>query len=82
MLDDDLDRLSFARAGLGARQQSVDLLERRLEDEVVELQSVLSEEIDADLVEVVPRLTALQTMFEASLQTIGQTFRISLLDFI
>ncbi len=82
MLDVDLEQLSLIRAELGARGQSVDLSERRLEDEVVELQSVLSLEIDADLIEVVPRLTALQTTLQASLQTIAQTYQTSLLDFV
>ena len=82
MLDNDIDQLSLVRAELGAREQSIDLLERRLEDEVVELQGVLSLEIDADLIEVIPRLTALQTIMQASLQTIALTYQISLLDFV
>jgi flagellin-like hook-associated protein FlgL len=82
MLDDDLERLSYVRAELGTREQNVDLLQRRLEDDVIQLKSVLSQEIDADLVEVVPRLTALQTIYQASLKTIGQTFRLSLLDYV
>jgi flagellar hook-associated protein 3 FlgL len=67
---------------VGARQQGIDILQTRLEDELIELQAALSEEIDVDLVEAISSLTARQAAFEASLRVIGQIFRLSLLDFL
>jgi flagellin-like hook-associated protein FlgL len=82
MLDDDLNRVTFARAEIGARQQSLDVLGQRLEDEQIELQRALSVEIDVDIVEAISELTAKQASFQASLQTTAQTFRLTLLDYL
>ena len=82
LLDEDLDRLAFSRAELGARQQALDVMQPRLEDEEVELRRVLSDEIDVDLVEAISNLTARQAAFEATLRVIAQTFQLSLLDFL
>jgi len=83
---DVLDRktvdMNFSRAELGARQQSLDVLNKRLEDEDVELKSILSEEYDADLVEVISNLTSRQAAFEASLRTMGSIFQMSLLNYL
>lgn len=82
MLDVDLNRVVFARGEIGARQQSLDVLGSRLEDEQIELQRVLSVEIDVDLVEAISEFTGRQASFQASLQTSAQTFRLTLLDFL
>jgi flagellin-like hook-associated protein FlgL len=58
------------------------LLSVRLEDEKISLESTLSLEIDADFVDVVSQLTARQAAFEASLQLIGRTFQLTLLDYL
>jgi flagellin-like hook-associated protein FlgL len=82
MLDDDFSRLNFCRAELGARQQGLEVMQQRIEDEDVELRSSLSLAIDADLAKVISDLSARQAAFEASLRLIGQTMQLSLLDFI
>ncbi len=82
LLDQASSDLNFARAELGARQQSLDVLELRLDNEQVELTSTLSLEIDVDLVEAISSLTARQASFQASLQTMAQTTQLSLLDFL
>ncbi|MBW3542784.1 MAG: hypothetical protein KY476_21185 [Planctomycetes bacterium] len=82
MLDQDLERVSFSRGDLGARQQSLDFLDHRLQDEDVELRRTLAEEIEADLVETISNLTARQTSMEASLRQTATTLRTSLLDFL
>jgi flagellin-like hook-associated protein FlgL len=82
MLDAAATDFSFARAELGVRQQSLDLMKTRLDNEVVELTANLSGEIDADFAEVVSSLTAREAALQATLQTIAQTFRLSLLDFL
>jgi flagellin-like hook-associated protein FlgL len=82
MIEDDLERVSFVRADLGAKGQSLDVLSQRLEDESVELTATLSVEIDTDLVEAISNLTARQASFQASLQLMGRTFQLSLLDYL
>jgi len=82
MLDDDLNRVSFARSEIGARQQNLDVLGQRLEDEQIELQRALSVEVDVDLVEAISEFTARQASFQASLQTTAQSFQLTLLDFL
>ncbi len=82
LIDEDLDRVNFTRAELGAAARGLDTLQIRLEDENVELNQALSNEIDVDLVDAISRLTTQQAAFQASLQMIGQTFQLTLLDFL
>lgn len=81
-LDAAAKDFSFARAELGVRQQSLDLMQTRLDNEVLELKSTLSDEIDSDFAAVISELVSRQAAMQASLQTIAQTFRLSLLDFL
>ncbi|TWT33322.1 flagellar hook-associated protein FlgL [Blastopirellula retiformator] len=81
-LDADLERLSFTRGELGARSQNVDLLKTRLDDDMIELQANLSDEIEVDFVEAASNFAAQQASYQASLQTIGQIYQLSLLDYI
>lgn len=82
LLDEAALQVNFARADLGARQQSLDTLELRLADETIELRSALSIEIDADLTEAITEFTARQVAFQASLQTTAQIQSLTLLDFL
>lgn len=81
-IDEDLNRATFARAEVGAREKSLEITQRNLEDEDVELQSALSGEIDVDLVEAISNLTSRQVSLQASLQAMGNILQLSLLDFI
>lgn len=80
--DDHIDRVSFARAEVGVRLQNLESIEQRLSDEEVTLRTALSEEIDADLVEVISDYTAKQYAMQASLQTAGSILNLSILDYI
>ncbi len=82
LLDDGATKLNFARAELGARQQSLDVLQDRIESETIDLKSALSLEVDSDLAEAISDMTARQAAFEAALRTAAQTARLSLLDFL
>ena len=82
MLDQGTLDLNFSRAELGARQQSLDVLEDRLDSQEIELQAALSEEYDADLVETASNLVARQLAYEASLRVIAQILQMSLLDYL
>ncbi|CAL1151170.1 unnamed protein product [Cladocopium goreaui] len=77
--DDDLERVSFGRAEVGVRLRNLESIQNRLADEQVELRSALSDEIDADLVEVISDYTAKQFSYQASLQTAGSLLNLSLL---
>ena len=82
MLDDAFQTVNFARAELGARQQALDAIRTRMEDEDVQLRDMLSKDFDADLVEVISELTARQTAFEAALQSSAQILSLTLLDYL
>ena len=81
-LDEDLSRVNFASAELGIRLQNLHVVDIRLQDENVQLNSALSKDIDVDLVEAISNLTARQYAFEASLRTAGSLLQLSLLNFI
>jgi flagellar hook-associated protein 3 FlgL len=81
-LDNDLNRVNFARAEIGARIQNLEVIDTRLEDENVQLQSALAQDMDVDLVEAISNLTARQFAFEASLRTSASILQLSLLNFI
>ena len=82
MLDEQTTRMNFARAELGARQQGLDVLKTRLEDENTELQSTLSTDYDADITEVVTNLSAAQVALEASYRAIAQMVQVTLLNYL
>jgi flagellin-like hook-associated protein FlgL len=81
-IDQDLARVNFARAELGIRLQNLDAINLRLQQENVELRSVLSQDLDVDLVEAISRLTAQQYALQASLRSAAGLLQLSLLDFI
>ncbi|MBN2580182.1 MAG: hypothetical protein JXB10_14430 [Pirellulales bacterium] len=82
LLDSKTVDLNFARADLGARQNSLDVIKERLDTENIELQKILSLEYDADITEAVTQLTARQATYEASLQSIAKIFQVTLLDYL
>lgn len=82
LLDDDLDRILFARSELGARSQGLDVLDARLADEDVELKAALSNEIETDFTAAVSTLAARQASLQASLQLTAQAYQLSLLNYL
>jgi flagellar hook-associated protein 3 FlgL len=82
LVDDRIEDINLVRAGVGARQQGLDAINVRLEDETVQLKSGLSDEIDVDLAEAISNLVARQAAFQAALQTTAQISRLTLLDFL
>jgi flagellin-like hook-associated protein FlgL len=81
-LDDDINRVTFARAEIGSRIQNLNVISVRIEDENVQLKSALSTEIDVDLIEAISQLTARQFAFEASLRSAASLMQLSLLNFL
>ncbi len=82
LLDSDFDRLSFGRAELAARGQGLDALQTRHEDEQIDLRTILSKEIDVDLAQAASDFAARQASYQASLQTMSNLYRLTLLDFL
>jgi flagellar hook-associated protein 3 FlgL len=82
LMEEDFQRVNFARAEIGARGRSLETLSDRLADEEVQLKSSLSNEIDTDLTDAISKLTAQQATLEATLRLTAQTFQLSLLDFL
>jgi flagellar hook-associated protein 3 FlgL len=82
LLDEDYDRIVFARSEVGARNRTIDTIQAQLEDEEVLLQSNLSDEIDTDLPTAISALASRQAALQASLQLSAQIFSVSLLDFL
>ena len=82
LLDAGSLEVSFNRAELGSRQQGLDVLNLRLENEDTEVRYALSLAFDADLAEVVAKLAGQQAAYQAALQAIGQMQRWTLLDYL
>lgn len=82
LLDREMVSINFARAGLGARQQGLDIMQTRLEDENVNLQTALSEDFDVDLVEVISEFNGRQIALEASLRSSASIFQMTLLNYL
>jgi flagellin-like hook-associated protein FlgL len=82
LLDQQMVEMNFSRAELGARQQGLDSVQLRLESEEVDLQAALSEDLDADLIEVISDFTARQLAFEAAMRSSASIFRMTLLDYL
>ena len=74
--------LSDCQAVLGAHEQSLSSTQTQLSSQNTQLQSLLSNDSDADLATVISQLTALQTAYQASLETIGQMFKMTLLNYL
>ena len=82
LLDEDFEQLNFSRAELGVRQQQVETFRSRIVTEEIQLKETLSLEIDVDLTVAISDMLAQQAAYQASLQIIGETFRLSLLEFL
>jgi flagellar hook-associated protein 3 FlgL len=75
-------RLNYVRAELGARQQSLEVLKDRLETEMIDLRSVLAQEYEIDLAQVVSELVSRQVALEAALKATAEVYRLTLLSFL
>jgi flagellar hook-associated protein 3 FlgL len=82
MLDDDFQRVNFARADLGTRARYLESVGYQLDDEEIDLRTALSDEIDVDMVEAISNLTMRQANLQATLQLVGRTMQLSLLNFV
>ncbi len=81
-LDADSETVRQVRGRVGLWTQDLDRMQAVADDTVIDLKAQLSEEVDADIAQVVTDITARQTSQEASLRLIAQSARMSLLDFL
>ena len=81
-LDDNLQRASAARGRVGFWSQSMEILRQTAESEATSLKDQLSQEVDTDFAAVVTAMNLRQAAMEASMRLIGQTARMSVLNFL
>lgn len=74
--------LSFSRAELGTRLQSLDVLQDRLAAENISLKGSLSDEVEVDFVAAVSELATRQASFDASLKVSAELTKSTLLNYI
>jgi len=75
-------RLDLSRAEIGVRQNSLDNVHARLEEENIQHEATLNETFRIDLADVSLNYMAQQLAYQASLQITGMMFRMSLLNYI
>jgi flagellar hook-associated protein 3 FlgL len=80
--DAEIGRLNSVRGGLGTRLKLLESVENRLLDQDVSLQEQLSQEFDADLVDVVSRTSKVQAVLQATLQISSSTLNLSLFSYL
>ncbi|MCR2806736.1 flagellar hook-associated protein FlgL [Paenibacillus soyae] len=81
-VDTRMNKMLTKRAEIGARINRVEIIQARLEDIDVNLQTVKSKTEDADMAEVITNLKMEENVYQASLSVGAQLIRPSLVDFL
>ncbi|MEV5029664.1 flagellar hook-associated protein FlgL [Paenibacillus sp. LPE1-1-1.1] len=81
-VDTRMNTMLTKRAEIGARINRVEIIENRLKDADINLQTVKSKVEDADIAEVITNLKAEENVYQASLSVGAQLIRPSLVDFL
>jgi len=76
------DQLLVVTSRLGAVQRRLERVESNLRDQNVQLQEVVSDNLDADFAEVTVNLNAETNAFRAALNAAGRVIQPSLIDFV
>jgi flagellar hook-associated protein 3 FlgL len=82
LLDENFTDLTFVRAELGARARNLATLRDRIEREDIEVRSTLSKEIDTDVVKAISDLASRQANMQGTLQLIGRTADMTVLNYL
>ncbi len=82
LLDKTTKLIDSARADIGVRQNSLDTVQYRLEDESVQLEQVLTNSLEIDLSQAILEYTSAMLSYEATLQTTSRMFQMSLLNYL
>jgi flagellar hook-associated protein 3 FlgL len=80
--DTRLDKVLESWAELGARKNRVELIDNRLQDGNMNIQSLLSKTEDADMAAVITNLKTEENVYQASLSAGARIIRPSLVDFL
>jgi flagellar hook-associated protein 3 FlgL len=81
-LDVDLDRSTRIRGRVGVWSQTLDRLQTVNENDLVQMQSQLSDERDAEIATVISNINQRQVSLEASMRLLGQTSQLTVLNFL
>lgn len=81
-VDDALKQAVTSRARVGIWTQNVEIMRNNASDQVVSLNEQLSNTIDTDFADVIANMNASQTALQATMQLIGQTSQLSLLNYL
>ena len=81
-LERSIDHAARARAGVGVKARRLEQQQERLQDMQIAEKNTLSKLRDADLTEVITRLTQLQQQLQASLQSGLSSMQLNLLEFL
>jgi flagellar hook-associated protein 3 len=79
---EDFARSARVQGETGARVQSFEARQGRLEDQDVATKALLAELAEVDITEAISRFQTLQTSLQASMQTSASILNMSLLDFL
>jgi flagellar hook-associated protein 3 FlgL len=82
LLDEDFDRVNFARGEIGSRGRTLESIQSHLEDEEILLKANLADEIEVDLTQAISDLAARQAAYQASLNLAANLFQLSLFNFL
>ena len=81
-VDAGTEKVANVRAELGIHTQAAAATQTRLEDDNVALKQGISDNLDADLTEVISQVSLRQAAMQASLQIMGKMSGITLLDYL
>ncbi|MBD2868411.1 flagellar hook-associated protein FlgL [Paenibacillus arenilitoris] len=81
-IDSRMDKMLTKRAEVGARLNRMELIQNRLSDIDINLQTMSSKTEDADMAEVITNLKMEENVYQASLSVGAQLIRPSLVDFL
>ncbi|CQR46398.1 Flagellar hook-associated protein 3 [Paraliobacillus sp. PM-2] len=82
VIDTHIDQTVNERADLGARMNRVELIEDRLENQSISANKMMSDNEDADLEEVIIKLTTQESVHRAALSAGSRVIQPTLLDFL
>ena len=77
-----IDSVLQVRGDVGSKMRRLDLTEARLQDDDLQLQTMIGELEDADFVDSVAQLQIRDSAFQAALAAVGKSLNMSLLDFL
>ena len=81
-LDQAIEQVLVGRSDVGSKLVRVEFASDRINSQQVEIARVQSDNEDADLADVLTRLTTQQTVYQTTLQAAGRVMPYSLLDFL